>query len=167
MTRQKILTDLFKSPEVNECIGKMNPPHLREDLKAELFAVLCELPEEKIVGLAERNELRFFCVRIILNMIQSNTSPFFKKFRTVTEDLDPRFHDEEQEDAHEMEILFETRLKDVERVLNTFHWYDTELFRIYVREGSIRKVEALVNIPRASIHNTIKKVRKAILEQLC
>jgi hypothetical protein len=200
MTRQQILTNFYLSPEVNECINKQDPEHLRDDLKSELFAVLCELDEPFLIGLHQRKELKFYAVRIILNMIQSNTSPFYKKFRTINSSYDDitekasryqtvsdiapesdiqvrfagnvvnsqiqQYHPEDEKEMLEYERLFDTRVKEVEAILNTFHWYTAELFRCYVKHGSIRKVSEEIGIPPTSVFNTIKKVRAKILE-LC
>lgn len=194
MNRQQILSNFYLSPEVDACIHKQDPPHLRDDLKSELFAVLCELDEPFLIGLHQRKELKFYAVRIILNMIQSNTSPFYKKFRGYTIDINSierhhksgedtltswnnRAHEKQScknvsaiisndEDIEAFEQLFESRLNEVEAILNSFHWYTAELFRCYVKHGSIRKVSEEVGIPSTSVFNTIKKVRAKILE-LC
>lgn len=87
MTKDQILSDLFVSADFNACIGKMKPEHLRDDLKSEVMLILCESAEEKIVGLHQAGGLTYYTVRIILNLIQSNTSPFYKKFRQFNQHL--------------------------------------------------------------------------------
>lgn len=90
MSRDKILSDLFTSKDFTSCISKMNPANLQDELKAEVALILCEMEDEKLIGMANRNELKFYTVRIILNLIQSSTSPFYKKFRsgfTVMNDM--------------------------------------------------------------------------------
>lgn len=81
MNRDQIIANLYTGKNFNSCIAKMEPEHLREELKSEVIAVVCEWPEEKVIGLYERGELDFYVVRVILNQVQSNSSPFFKKFR--------------------------------------------------------------------------------------
>lgn len=81
MTKNQIIEELYRSKEFNDCIGKMDPPDLRDDLKSEVMLILLEKGDDEIMDLYELGKLRFYTVRIILNLIQSNTSPFYKKFR--------------------------------------------------------------------------------------
>jgi hypothetical protein len=82
--KNTILTELFQSNQLEKLLSKMNPPHLRDDLKQELFLILCDpvkSPESLITSLYEKKQLNYYVTRIVFNMIASNTSPFFKKFR--------------------------------------------------------------------------------------
>lgn len=81
MQRDKILTDLFNSKEFNNCIRKMEPASLQEELKAEVCLVMCEIDAAKLIGLHERGELKYYAARVVINMIKSGTSEFYKKFR--------------------------------------------------------------------------------------
>ena len=83
MTRAQILSDLFTSKDFTQCISKMEPVSLQDELKAEVALILCEMDEDKLIGLAERDELKYYTVRIIINQIQSKSSPFYKKFRKL------------------------------------------------------------------------------------
>ena len=78
MLRNKIITEFWESKSVNEAFEKMQPIELQADLKSEVFLVLCEMEESKLIGLYERNELKYYMVRIMLNMIKSDRSNFFK-----------------------------------------------------------------------------------------
>ena len=80
MTKNEVITNLYNSKNFNDCIGKMEPEYLREDLKSEVLSVVCEWSEEKVIGLHERKELDFYVVRVILNQIKSKTSNLFKGF---------------------------------------------------------------------------------------
>ena len=42
------------------------------------------------------------------------------------------------------------------------YWYDRELFKIYLSEGSLRKSEQATGIPYVSIKVTVDKVRKKL-----
>src|SRR5690349_22039567 len=59
----------------------MEPEHLRDDLRSEVMLILLETPEDKIRQLHEQKVLKFFTVRIIMNLIQSKTSKFYKQYR--------------------------------------------------------------------------------------
>lgn len=75
------IVELIQSKEFKQCIDKIEPDYIREDLASEVYLALLETRPEKIIGLYDRKELRFYAVRIIFNMACSNTSPFYKKYR--------------------------------------------------------------------------------------
>ena len=81
MVKNEILAQYWTSKEVNDAFDKMHPEELRYDLKAEVFLVLCEMNDNKLEGLFKRNELKFYIVRIMLNMIKSDRSTFYKNYR--------------------------------------------------------------------------------------
>lgn len=85
--RDKVMSDLFRSPDLAAAIGKMEPAQLRDDLKQELFLVLCEMEHTKLQGLSERNELRWWAVRCMLNMICTNRSTFYITHRRYNEQM--------------------------------------------------------------------------------
>ena len=87
-TKNQIIEELYNSREFNDCINKMEPEHLRDDLRAEVVLILLETDETKIRQLHEKGELKFYTVRIILNLIKSKTSAFFKKYRQLTVEID-------------------------------------------------------------------------------
>lgn len=59
----------------------MDPEHLREDLKAEVMLILLEKDERELQDIHRTKGLKFYAVRIILNLIQSKTSRFYKMYR--------------------------------------------------------------------------------------
>jgi hypothetical protein len=87
MTRNQIIEDLFTGKDFNDCISKVNPKGLRDDLRQEVALFVCEIPEEKLIQLNERKELRFYVARTIFHFITNKYHPFYKKFRTVHQEL--------------------------------------------------------------------------------
>jgi hypothetical protein len=85
MTRNQIIEDLFTGKNFNDCLSKMNPAALRDDLKQEVALIVCELPEEKLIQLKQQGQLEFYVVRIILNLVKNKYSSFTKKFRKIHE----------------------------------------------------------------------------------
>ena len=81
MNRNSIIEKLWNSQELKEAIAKMQPEDLQDDLRSEIFKVLCEMDEDKLVDMYNRNVLRFYLVRTMLNMTQSSTSQFYKLYR--------------------------------------------------------------------------------------
>lgn len=193
MTRDQIITALFKGKNFNQCIGKMEPEHLRDDLKMEVMAIVCEWTEERILGLYSRGELEYFVVRVILNQIQSNTSPFYRKYRSVIlgyiEDVGDAAEnlstarqrhfanvvlraneamrtttEEEIEERREREEAEERALAGVHEL----DWYDAGMLQLYLKVGSYRGIEQETDIPFTSCYKTIQKAFKELKEKaLC
>jgi hypothetical protein len=170
--KQKILSDLYQSREMSDLIQKMQPEHLREEIKQELFLSLCEMPDQKIIGLHLSGGLKFFVTRVLLNMVQSSTSPFFKKYRRMITvdagDFLPSTHDDEEE-IIERETTQNALLEAVEKVLGEMHWYKRELFKLYVHHGSAGKVIKAMKadlcgkyIPRRTILDVVKQAKSEI-----
>lgn len=162
--RSTILSQFYESEDLRSFLLKMEPEHLRDDLKQELFLVLCELPENKLLDLHQQDHLRFYAVRTVMNMIQSKTSRFYKKFRMpVAQIEDKAIADECPEDFEQTQADLLRSIKDE---LEKLHWYEKDLFELYLKKGSSYKVQAETDIPRQSVMVTVNKVITHIKEKV-
>jgi hypothetical protein len=184
--KSNILSELFQSKEMAELLQKMNPDHLRDDLKQELFLVLLETPDEKIIQLHERKELRWYTARIVMNMIASSSSPFHKKYRQFVQqfmdDWEPEENTQrtfgvnqhliETEEPEQKEYQHTALINAVNNLLgdlNDQKNYDNILFTEYVKAGSAGKLIKIMKaatggpaIPKRSILQTVKNVKERI-----
>lgn len=174
MTRNEIVERLFVGRSFSECIAKMEPDHLRDDLRQEVITVVLELPEEKLLDLHSQGVLEYFTVRIILNMIKSKTSPFYKKYRVANEQYIEHEYlqtnreyrnreianacgmkgtDDTVEDRETREALEDLALENIDKL----YWYDSELLRLYMQLGNYRAIEKKTGIPFISCYKNIQK----------
>jgi hypothetical protein len=155
MVKNKILAEYWTLKEVNDAFAKMHPEELQYDLKAEVFLVLCEMNEEKLIGMYERNELKFYIVRIMLNMIKSDRSNFYKSYRNYTEYVD---NDTEAEVNFDKSDLFDK----LEKNLEGLHWYNKEILKLYAIDfkKNAKELSRKTGIPYMSIVRTINKTKK-------
>jgi len=155
MVKNKILAEYWTLKEVNDAFAKMHPEELQYDLKAEVFLVLCEMNEEKLIGMYERNELKFYIVRIMLNMIKSDRSNFYKSYRNYTEYVD---------NDTEAEINFDKSdlVDKLEKNLEGLHWYNKEILKLYAIDfkKNAKELSRKTGIPYMSIVRTINKTKK-------
>jgi hypothetical protein len=155
MVKNKILAEYWTLKEVNDAFAKMHPEELQYDLKAEVFLVLCEMNEEKLIGMYERNELKFYIVRVMLNMIKSDRSNFYKSYRNYTEYVD--------NDTEAIVDFDKLDLVDkLEKNLEGLHWYNKEILKLYAIDfkKNAKELSRKTGIPYMSIVRTINKTKK-------
>lgn len=164
MGKNEIIAELYESKEFNDCIGKMEPDHLRDDLRAEVMLILLEMPEDKIKLLYYENALRYYTVRIILNLIRSNTSRFYKMYRQQLAEITDRFTYQE-DDIVERVAREEIEDKALQEVDNLY-WYNEGLVKLYLQHGNYRAIEADTGIPYSSAYKTIQHSFKQIKQKI-
>ncbi len=153
MKRGFIITSMYNSPDINEAIGKMQPYELQDDLRQEVFLVLCEMNEEKLFEMFEQGYLKYFIVRTILNMAKSDRSGFYKKFRQLYQEI-PLSYELKKEEYDESLV---TKLEEGMQVL---HWYEAELLKLYAENGkNLLAISRDTKIPYRSLLKTIRKAK--------
>ena len=82
MTVEKVVELVAKEGWVEECIRTVSGGVWRSEYSDLVQDVLIELlNQEKIVGLYQRGQLKFYIMRIVRNNLQSCTSRFFYRYR--------------------------------------------------------------------------------------
>ena len=82
MSTRGVVEYIARSKLIQECILVVTGGVWRSEYDDLTQDVLIELlNQEKIVGLYQRGQLKYFIMRIIRNNIQSNTSRFFYRYR--------------------------------------------------------------------------------------
>jgi hypothetical protein len=156
MTKNEIITQLYLDKDIAEAIGKMNPPDLQEDLKSEMFLVLCEMAEERLLSMHENGYLKFFLVRTMLNMIKSDRSGFHNKFRRSFNELTASIEYADSSDSHEVHELSQK----LHSAMVPLHWYEKKVLEEYADNGkNIMSLSRDTDIPYRSLMKTIKKVK--------
>jgi hypothetical protein len=154
MDKNKIIEQYWLNEEVNQAFAKMQPEELQYDLKVEVFMVLLEMPEEKLIGLYERNEIRFYIVRTMLNMIKSDRSQFWKKYRNYTE-----YNAKEVAEVEDNCII-----SLMENGVEKLHWYQKEILRLYTFDfnKNAKELSRQTGIPYMSIIRTLKQTKSEL-----
>lgn len=158
MVKNEIIEELWSSKEVNDAFSKMQPEELQYDLKAEVFVVLCEMEDIKLIGMYERNEIRFYLVRTMLNMIKSDRSQFWKKYRNFVE----YDHNEKVENTQNSIIDI------MELSIEKLHWYQKEILRLYTFEfnKNAKELSRNIGIPYMSIIRTLKQTKNELKKNI-
>jgi hypothetical protein len=158
MDKNKIIEQYWLNDEVNQAFAKMQPEELQYDLKVEVFMVLLEMDDAKLDGLYERNEIRFYIVRTMLNMIKSDRSQFWKKYRNYTE-----FNGKEV-----AEVENESVIDVMEQGIEKLHWYQKEILRLYTFDfnKNAKELSRQTGIPYMSIIRTLKQTKSELKKHI-
>jgi hypothetical protein len=152
VNKNQIIQDLYLSEDIRNAISKMQPYELQEDLLQEVFLVLCEINEEKIIDMYQNGYLKYFTVRTILNMAKSNRSEFYMKFRRLFEEI-PTYYQEIKEDYNE------NIYKKLNEGMKVLHWYEAELLKLYSDNKNLLAISRETKIPYRSLLKTIRKAK--------
>lgn len=163
-TKNQIIEELYKSKEFNECIGKMEPEHLRDDLRAEVTLILLETEEQRLIAIHAAGALRYYTVRIIINLIQSKTSLFYKRYRQQMTEITDRLAYEETdfEERATKEEIEEQAMKEIDNL----YWYNSDIVKLYLTHGNYRAIQDLTGIPYSSAYKTIQKSFQEIRQKV-
>lgn len=78
----KIMQEVYDKNIVKDIISNMRvKANDADDLEQEIYMILMEYNQDKIIELYEKNQLRYFIVGVISRQYNSSTSPFYKKYK--------------------------------------------------------------------------------------
>lgn len=189
-TNQEILEYIVSNPDYKEAVRNITKgDEFTEDLWAELLIIIGEYDNAKLNKLFNEGTLKFFFVRIALNQYRSANSPFYKKYKK--EDVEKRgevelefedymvwnevesvtYEPDEEQPYDKDSIMYEETWAErvariTERSLDSLHWYQAELFRLYVKYGTYKKVSENTGIPIRSVGTTIRSVKDYLKVQI-
>lgn len=75
---------IAKEMIVEEIVGNITKNSKEEeyrDLVNDIYLTLLEKSEETLKSIYERNQIRYFITRIVMNNLKSKTSPFFYAYK--------------------------------------------------------------------------------------
>lgn len=88
MNKQDIITIIHKEHWIEDIIKKYNlDESLKDDFVQEMYLILLEYNENKIIELYNKNQLKYFLIRICVNNYKSTTSPWYKKYMKYNKEL--------------------------------------------------------------------------------
>jgi len=179
MKKHEAITDLAVSKEFNELFKKIDPPHLREYLKSEVIMSLFETPDSVFEAI---KDLRYYAIRIALNMVYNRKGSFCKTYRSLHEipmdhgifirildgyAVGSGYNNKIARAASVMPDAFNMSFEDRESreiaedyvvgMIDHLYWYNAELLRLYIKHGTFRAVSFVTGINHISVYKNIKK----------
>ena len=154
MNAKEIIEQLYRSDDLRECLARIQPPDIRDDVKQHVFTELLLKPETDILDLYERGKFVAYVAKMLVNMVRWERSSF-RKLQGRETTLES-FSDIADEPMQEIIVV----------PLQKLYWYDAKMLELYAEHGSYRKVEAITGIEFSGICKTIKKARIEIKKHM-
>jgi DNA-directed RNA polymerase specialized sigma24 family protein len=181
MTASSLLTEIYQSKEIGEVISRIEPEHMRDDLKQHVFLILLEKEEAFILELNQTGKLKNYIVRLIRQVMAFTHGSFHgdrRKGVAISTDfsiIDETNYEsggmshkaiydqmlgtyQEEQSDKEQHRLEQACEEEIEKV----YWYNAELLKRYVALGNYRAVAKETGIPVKSVYNAIKAAKEQI-----
>jgi len=179
MTKDEALTEVYKSEEIRQVMLKIQPEHLRDDLKQHVFLLLLEKPDGFVESLIGEGKLRNYIVKVICQLVNFKEDKFHRVARRGTEILTDFsiVYEEAEEDFTQSQIQrrfteieqndeAERQARELEQScaleLGKVYWYNQALLKLYIDLGSYRAVSEQTGIPTKSVFNAIQIAKNQI-----
>lgn len=168
-----------KNELMNKFIYKMvNNKNNAEDFYQDLFIIMSDKDEKKMLEILNRGEMFAYIYIIIKNNLRSNTSRYYYTYRKpqgyeYNEIMDYRESydnnkDELLKDIEESYTILNNKIRmylELEGNNNVSKYYQKEIFFMYYSDNediTYRKMGEKLDIPYVSIFNTVSSMRKKI-----
>ena len=155
--KERLYIHLTTDPSLRR-LAKRTAGDVWEDVLQEVGVVICGKSDEELERIS--NYFDFWCVRTIINMTASKrvTGKYYERSDDNVDvgDVEDEQYSSEVDDT----------AKQIEAELKRLHWYDREMFLLYVQSGSFRKASEATRIPVSSIHATVTSVKNKIKSKL-
>jgi hypothetical protein len=110
----------------------------------------------------------FYLVRMLITNWNSKTSPFYTKNiknSTLCEEISYELEDPSDKETEQEET--KTLMYEIaKRELDQLHWYDRELFLLYIDQPNISQLARDTGIPRTSISLSINRIKSHLKSKL-
>ena len=166
MNIEQIISELYDSRQLNDCLGKFVPSKHRDDFKQELFVILLENKDSVLRAYSDNKHL-FYAVRIIINLVNQSRNVYQKEYlrREIVELDDNASIQCEESFPYEVRKFKEDREDAlIDRLENSEDELGTPYYRMLAaalkKHGSAGKVSKATGIPKSSVQVGIRKIRK-------
>lgn len=168
MTVNEIIERLYISKDLDDCIRKLVRRDHWEDFKQEFILKMYEIPEERLLGLNERNELKFYVVRSLINLVKLKHGIYQKRYLDYNTVYDPDIMPMIQDETVEIDQRILDEAKE-EQILNEVRYgldnsFNSPFYRCILeavdRCGSMREASRVTGIHVSVISRSIKKIRE-------
>jgi hypothetical protein len=153
------------------CASFIRDPYLKEELIAESYLYISELPEDKFLTLFNSGQLRYFCYGMCRNQIRSTSSKFYRShIRPGNSDELNQTHEKTYVDLSDKK----ERMDIINEAVDTLDFYHKEMFKLYYLDNMslmdisnfTAKKNAFTRIPKSSVFHAVKTARREVSDYI-
>ena len=158
MLKAEVINEVQKDEYKDIC--KRLSPNLYEDLYQDLLLILLEKDQLTFEKINSVNNVRYYTVGILLNMVRSNNSKFHRSYRNTVEITDQVY------DTGDYDTEKDDKIKKLDTIIEGQYWFDKHIFKTYIEEGSLRKAATKTKIPVHIVRSSINQVKRNIKQNM-
>jgi hypothetical protein len=152
------------------CSTFINDAYLKEELEAEVYLYLAELPEDKFLTLFNSGQIKFYSYGMTKNQIRSKSSKFYRSH------IRPQLIEDEFDTQHHLKYKCnqdkDEKMNIIAEAVDSLDFYRKELFTLYYYDNmSLMNISdftasknANLRIPKTSIWHAVNSAKKEVLE---
>ena len=141
-----------------------------DELRQDVFLIICEYDQAKVIDMHEKKFLKFFIIRVALNQFRSKHSKFyyqnfknnFTSFALIDDDsievADSYLFEAGAYDIQGEEewVKRESMMQTAEDQLDQLKYFEREILKLYLSLGTYKKVSNETGIPIRSVAFGVK-----------
>jgi DNA-directed RNA polymerase specialized sigma24 family protein len=154
-----IITELYRSAEVRDCLNRHFDHHCREDVKQDLFELLINLAPGTLEEKQSRGKLRQYVATIIINLKNQKYGKIAKMVKQY------QFSNPLPENIEQVEIDYDNTNELVLERFEKIDWYKRTIIDFYIKLGTVKAVAEFTQIPYESVKYAITQARKEIRKE--
>lgn len=185
MNKNEIIESIYTNKLLNEAIDNIVIfKRYREDFKSHFILQIMNIKEERLIGLYNRREIDWFCLRVMTNQWKSKTSTFWKIYRNngfgndnilqYTDDVYGELKEEEKEEENNIFTKTESEIeKEVKKILMNqydeflINQYHKKLFEMrHFDKMTIKQISEKTDIHYRAVLRSIHKTEKYIKNKI-
>jgi DNA-directed RNA polymerase specialized sigma24 family protein len=155
------------------CTNFISSKYLQEELEAETYLAIAEMPEDKLLFLFNHKQLRYYVYGMIRNQIRSKSSKFYRS-HVRPQILEDEFESKHMKDTFNFNYNVQEQTEIIREAMETLDFYRKKLFEMYYFDDmsymQISDYTASKNkflrIPKPSIWNAVKSAREEVIEYI-
>ena len=171
-SNNQIVLMIINDKNINDYIKSSVGPAYRDDFKQNLSLMILEYNNIKLNTALNNNYLTYLIIRIIKNT-NNDTSPFWKEVKNSgqpkskrTIELNFNISISPEEYDYEEDIKLEMWSKKIDELLNKYHFYYAELFKLYRSGMTYRDIESATGIKYQSVRLGVLKTISMLKKDL-
>jgi organic radical activating enzyme len=166
MNAETIILDLYRTGEIRKaCLTITGGNPLWRDLEQETVMILLEKDPDKIAKMHQQKYLRFYIVRLIMNLYRGNNNQFAKKYRHHEErtEVDPEIESNAKDYDPLLDHLWTIAQQEMDSWAKDGAFpYDKELLNLLMQTGNMKAMSRETGIPYRSIIYSIEQAKAKI-----